>query len=436
MKTGKTLHGSANLALDSVDAVTDIVEGMYRNISASPWPLGEEPQGNARGLAGFIFASIKATNNTVRIGSDWIIKRVAPSLDQTMPASPQREAIVSVINGVCGDHLTQTGNSLAIPMQLRVLLDSIGPQEKTSTGETLSNDQNSELKPNASSDTKTIKHAFEIFPKNIASKNPGFLPSKHLLIAVHGLCMSDLEWTSDQHNHIETLAAENDYTAIYALYNSGRHISKNGQELCTQIADLLETWPTAVKSITFVGYSMGGLLTRSALHYAKKQDQAWLKKVDKVVYMGTPHHGAVMERGGFWLHKGLTYSPYTSPLAALARVRSAGITDLRYGNVQDEDWICQDEHEDNSDNRVATPLIDGIQHYAIAASLSKQPGDRIGKLLGDGLVHPSSATGRHNNPMLELTLEDKQTRIFYDLGHLEMLHDARVMNQLSKWLKQ
>ena len=54
METGKTLRGSANLVFDVTDAVTHIVEGMYRNISATPWPLGEAPEGPARGIAGLV----------------------------------------------------------------------------------------------------------------------------------------------------------------------------------------------------------------------------------------------------------------------------------------------------------------------------------------------------------------------------------------------
>ncbi|MFT7405306.1 MAG: hypothetical protein ACI955_002377, partial [Zhongshania sp.] len=51
METGKSLHGAARLAFDAVENITDIVEGMYRNIAAVPLPLGKEPQGRARGIA-------------------------------------------------------------------------------------------------------------------------------------------------------------------------------------------------------------------------------------------------------------------------------------------------------------------------------------------------------------------------------------------------
>ena len=141
-----------------------------------------------------------------------------------------------------------------------------------------------------------------------------------------------------------------------------------------------------------------------------------------------------MERGGYWLQKSLTLSPYTAPLSALGRIRSAGITDLRHGNIRDDDWLHHDEHENNHDHRQPTPLPEGIEHYAIAATLSKRPGKRTSRLMGDGLVHPSSAIGRHKHQAFDLAFPENHTKIFFDLGHLAMLHDQRVMKQLTAWL--
>jgi hypothetical protein len=434
METGKTLRGSANLVFDTADAVTHLVEGMYRNIAATPWPLGEVPEGPAQGIAGFVHKSIRRINGATRGIADWVLRRAAPGLDRAWPPGPHREAVIAALNGICGDHLARTGNSLAIPMRLRVLVPPLTrpgtlANTKRSTGNRLIEHQI----PFANL-FEVEKRSIEIHPQPIALTESGFSPTGRLLILVHGLSMNDREWTSHQHNHGEALAENRDYTPVYVLYNSGRHVSTNGRELCDQLAGLLDKWPVPVDSITFIGFSMGGLLSRSALHIAGEEGHAWLAKVDKAVYVGTPHHGAVLERGGYWLQKSLTYSPYTAPLSALGRVRSAGITDLRHGNVQDQDWQHHDEHEDNTDSRRPTPLASGIKHYAIAATLSKRSGERIGRLLGDGLVHPSSATGRHRNPEFDLAFPKDHTRIFYGLGHLAMLHDLRVMNQLTEWL--
>ena len=75
----------------------------------------------------------------------------------------------------------------------------------------------------------------------------------------------------------------------------------------------------------------------------------------------------------------------------------------------------------------------GIRHYAIAATLSKQSGERIGRLLGDGLVHPSSATGRHADPDMNLSFEESHVRILYGQSHLGMLSDPRVSECLREW---
>jgi pimeloyl-ACP methyl ester carboxylesterase len=434
METGKTLRGSANLVFDVTDAVTHIVEGMYRNISATPWPLGEAPEGPAQGIAGLVHQSIRRINTATRHTSNWILGRVSPSLDRAWPPGAHREALIAALNGVCGDHLARSGNSLAIRMRLRVLLPPLRQPETLAIADQSTQDRSSERRIPFANLFEVEKRPVEIYPHPTALTDEGFSPGGKLLILVHGLSMNDREWTSHQHNHAEALAQDSDYTPVYALYNSGRHVSTNGREFCQQLTGLLAAWPVPVESITFIGFSMGGLLTRSAMHIAQEEGHAWLAKVDKAVYVGTPHHGAVMERGGYWLQKSLTYSPYTAPLSALGRVRSAGITDLRHGNIRDEDWQHHDEHEDHTDKRQSTPLPGGIKHYAIAATLSKRSGQRLGRLLGDGLVHPSSATGRHKNPAFDLAFPEGHTRVFYDLGHLAMLHDMRVMEQLKEWL--
>jgi hypothetical protein len=115
-------------------------------------------------------------------------------------------------------------------------------------------------------------------------------------------------------------------------------------------------------------------------------------------------------------------------------IRSAGITDLRHGNVVDADWQRADRFEHHHDLRRPTPLPAGIQHFAIAATLSKRPGGAIGKLLGDGLVHPSSATGRHDDPIFDLEIPAARIRIIHGVNHWGLLHEARVYRQLRDWL--
>lgn len=434
METGKTLRGSAKLISDAVDATTHIVEGMYRNIAAAPLPLGEAPEGPARGIAGLVYESVRTANRAAHMTTDWIMERLSPVLDNKMLPGPYREAAIAALNGVCGDHLARSGNTLAISMRLRVLLPQLESPQETAALALPESEESAVRQIPLANLFETEKRSVEIYPQPRALADRGFTPGQRLLVVAHGLSMHDRQWTSHRHNHAEALAEHNDYTPVYVVYNSGLNISANGREFCNQLDGLLDTWPVPVESITLLGFSMGGLLTRSAMRIAKDEGHAWLDKVDKAVYLGTPHHGAVMERGGYWLQKGMSFSPYTAPLSALGRVRSAGITDLRHGNIQDDDWLHHDEHEDNNDFRQPAPLVDGVKHYAIAASLSKRSGQKLGRLLGDGLVHPSSATGRHKHPDFHLAFPKNHTKIVYGLGHLEMLRDQRVMNQLQQWL--
>jgi hypothetical protein len=438
MKTGSTLRGTVHLAFDAVEGVTHIAEAMYRNIAAAPMPLGASPVGPAKGIAGFVHESIRRVNGASRHVTDRALEPVSRHIDRAWPPGPHREAAIAALNGVCGDHLERSGNPLALSMRLRVFLPPVpgadSENEASVDAEAPAGSQERHLPFAHLFETK--KRPVEIHPRPSALAEPGFRPGGRLLILAHGLCMNDRAWTAHQHNHGQMLADAHGYTPVYVLYNSGRHISTNGRELSAQLAGLIDAWPVPVESITMVGFSMGGLVTRSALRIAQQEGEPWLSRVDKVAYVGTPHHGAVMERGGYWLQKSATYSPYTAPLSALGRIRSDGITDLRHGNVQDDDWRHHDAHEDHADHRRPTPLASGIEHYAIASTLSKQSGDRIGRLLGDGLVHPSSGTGRHRRPEFDLAFADGHTRIIYGTGHLAMLHDPRVAQQLGQWLKR
>ena len=46
---------------------------------------------------------------------------------------------------------------------------------------------------------------------------------------------------------------------------------------------------------------MGGLLIRSAIQIAGYEQLRWPGHLKNIVFLGTPHHGAPLERAGAWI---------------------------------------------------------------------------------------------------------------------------------------
>jgi pimeloyl-ACP methyl ester carboxylesterase len=217
-------------------------------------------------------------------------------------------------------------------------------------------------------------------------------------------------------------------------YNSGEHVSQNGRALADMLEGLLTAWPVPVEKLVIVGHSMGGLLARSACHYGRLAGHGWQQHLRQMVFLGTPHHGAPLERGGNWVNVMLELSPYTAALARLAKIRSAGITDLRHGSIRDEDWQHGDRFAHAGKKRGNMSLPQGVQCFALGATLSKQGGNPGKRLLGDGLVPLHSALGRHKDGRRDLSFRDSQQWVGYGMNHMDLLDDPGVHEQLLKWL--
>jgi triacylglycerol esterase/lipase EstA (alpha/beta hydrolase family) len=100
-------------------------------------------------------------------------------------------------------------------------------------------------------------------------------------------------------------------------YNTGLHISQNGRALAEQLEELVQAWPVPVEEICIVGYSMGGLVARSALHYGAQAKHSWLGHTHKTDFYGHTaprlHGGA----GGNMIDLALEVSPYSVALSRL-----------------------------------------------------------------------------------------------------------------------
>ncbi len=382
------LRGTARLAIDAVIGITDIVEDMHRNIAALSPIIGASPIGNAGGISGLVYASVRGITRIVGFGLDTAFAQIAPRLAFDLPW-PGLQAITSAANGVLGDHLATSENPLAIRMQLR------------QGGEPLTIDA----------------------PAHASGAAP---PGNKLLVLVHGLSMNDLQWEREGHDHGAAAARDLGYTPIYLFYNSGRHIFQNGQEFAELLECLLREWPHPISELAIMGHSMGGLVARSACHHASTVDHAWLRRLTKLVFLGTPHQGAPLERAGDLANTLLEFSPYTAPFAKLGNIRSAGIKDLSHGHITDQD------RGKTTGLRRPNPLPEGVQCFAMAAS--RQAIDDGSRLAGDGLVPVESALGQHDDEMLALSLPPAHRCVVFGLNHFDLLSSRIAYDQIRTWL--
>jgi hypothetical protein len=149
-----------------------------------------------------------------------------------------------------------------------------------------------------------------------------------------------------------------------------------------------------------------------------------------LVYLGTPHHGATAERIGTYVQRAISLSPYSAPIGSIGALRSAGITDLRHGNLVDADWDGHDRF-DRADRRAAHALPEGIRCYAVAASKSPPDAPRPA---GDGLVPVASALGQHRQPERTLAFPPERQLLIHEANHWDVLDRIEVREQLRQWL--
>src|SRR5690606_19737068 len=258
-------------------------------------------------------------------------------------------------------------------------------------------------------------------------------PSPHLVLFLHGLGMNELGWSRTQEPSFGAqLEAEAGCTSLYLRYNTGRRIYENGQELARLLESLVESYPVAIQSLTLVGHSMVGLVSRSAAHYAERAHYRWTRHLLGVSALGSPHQGAHLEHIGNWFSHLLTVTPYSLPLSQIGRLRSVGIKDLRHGSLVEEDWHGRDRDSVLSFVPQSVPLIPEVHYLLVASTLGQSTRGPVSKLLGDGLVSPGSAlkprTGTDQEQPGQVT-----RAVLQGVGHIELLSRAEVYQHLLPW---
>ncbi len=395
------IRGLVQLATQATTGVTRITEDVHQSVLNTMGIPGGKAPGQTRGIPGLVYRNIHNITQLVGKGADVVLAGLQPlfeSAEDTKSGTLQRAAVVAALNGVMGDRLVAGNNPFATPMTLRYREEALNWQS---------------------------------MPSMSAASNK-------VLLLIHGLCLNDMQRHAQRRglvvDHGITLASALGYTPVYLHYNSGLHTSQNGRELSAQLEQLVTHWPTPIEELSIVAHSMGGLLTRSACHYAKQDDLRWPAHLKNIVFLGTPHHGAPLERAGNWVNTILGNMTYTKPFTRLGHLRSAGITDLRYGHVLDEDWHGHNRFHRKPDQRQFVPLPEGVACYTVAATRAARRNALADRLIGDGLVPLHSALGHHDDAQRTLQFSEASQWIAYRMNHMELLNSPEVTRQMVQWL--
>ncbi|MBL0628493.1 esterase/lipase family protein [Aeromonas jandaei] len=386
----------AQLLTQALPATVQITEAVHQAVLGGMGIKGRE-KGKTAGLTGLIYKGVHGAANSLGSGINGLLARLPLPTQPSVAETPKRAALLATLNGVLGDKLVEQQNALATPMTLRY-------QGKPLDWQSMPAD---------------LPHAGRV------------------LLMIHGLCMNDLQWhTSYQGksvNHGEAVARALGYLPLYLRYNSGLSIASNGQALALQLEDLCDRWPGAIKQLSVLAYSMGGLVIRSACHYAQTHSLRWPERLRHLIFLGTPHHGAPLESAGHWLEQLLPVTPYSMPFVKLTRIRSQGIRDLRHGKVIDTSRNNR-ERTIGRDPRQPIPLPSGVACFAIAGTTSAKRTLLAERLIGDGLVPLRSALGLHRERAHQLDFPPEHTLIVYRTTHMALLGSPEVGAQLLDWL--
>ncbi|MBJ6765838.1 alpha/beta hydrolase [Myxococcaceae bacterium JPH2] len=330
-----------------------------------------------------------------------------PSLDTEAPADAPRvgggkvDLALGVLNGVVGDYLHANDNGLAISMALH-----------------------HEGKPVA----LTREALQRAYPRSTG----------RLALWVHGLAVTESIWAfpgDATRTYGAMLERDAGLTPLYLRYNTGLHVSENGAALARLLETLVTEFPVPIEELVLVGYSMGGLVVRSACHVAARDSLTWLSHVKQALYLGVPHLGSPLERVGSavsWVLRAIP-NAYTRLVADVADLRSNGVKDMGYANLLHEDWQDADPTVPLQNRRHPVPLLPTISHHLIAGALSRDERNWVSLLFGDGVVPVSSATGRAKPEDRSPVFPQENVKVVNAIDHVAIAHHEQVYALIREW---
>lgn len=336
----------------------------------------------------------------------------AGTLLRLVSAKPgRRDDLVAIVNGLFGDALDDRNSRWSTRMTIRAG-DAVLPLDR---------------------------HALaDVLATAVGDVGP------RICVFVHGLMATESIWRfpgEPSTTYGTLLADDHDVTVLSARYNTGRHISTNGRELARLLDRLVSAWPVRVREINLIGHSMGGLVVRSACHYGRRMrsrgrpfpiGRRWTGKVRRVVLIGVPNTGAGLEV----LVNSASAALWALPIPATRLVglgldrRSAGIKDLRFGAISDEDWLEQDPSARHRPLPHRPDRLRRADHLVIAGSVTADPAHPVARLIGDSLVTTTSASGLSADGEL---FPGAATRTFPAIAHNALAHQPDVYEAITDW---
>ena len=377
--------GLSDLAFRELAGAVGGIGAIHRAIATRAFsgtgPGGRPAQLVHDAISDRVYGLLRGGTSLLGQGSVALLGRRLPTTERELSTTARGSAVLGVINGLIGDALEEEGSDLQEPMSVR-MDGQVVPLE----------------------------------PAALAQAFPQATP--RLAVFVHGLMETEFAWRLGAARaggtYASRLSRDLGCTPIELRYNTGRHISENGRSLAGLLEELVEAWPVEVDRIELIGHSMGGLVSRSACHYAAAEQARWAGLVRHVVSLGTPHMGAPLEQAVHWrapasmrsrrcVRSARSCAGAAPGSATCARARSWTRTGATATRTR-----CAPPHSPRCRCSTGDALLRGRHDHA-------QPAPPVGRVIGDCLVlsrarRAAAATGgSHSRPSTACTSAARTT---------------------------
>lgn len=391
MKRSDEIRALGALAGDVLGETVHVVERVHRAVSDR---VGSALPAPARPINAIVRASTATTYATVRAGHRWIPRGAAilaaartPADAASMLDSPAAAKAVASVNGIWGDVVSDRLDATI----------ALG-----------------------------LFHGGDPLPAGDVAALVDAQPN--LVVFVHGLAETEADWnrqprgaTERRIPYSERLETDAAVTSLAVRYRSGHAVGVTGGELAELLEQVASAWPVPLSSITLVGHSMGGLVARSAAHQAHEAGQEWVTRLRLIITLGTPHLGAPLSKAVDLAERVLNAMPESAPIGGILAPRSDGVRDLSDGRILVDRTIALDQ-----------PPVPGVTHCTLGSTITRDRGNPIALLIGDGLVLLPSASGRDKTRKLDFQVD----RHLGGIGHLATLNDPAVYDLIRGWTEE